>query len=76
MATEHDSHKTALSRSNTGCASFAKGVAGLELSDAMRAQAERFGSRIELGEVSTITTENNLKKLATTEGARPTGRLR
>src|SRR5437762_11454442 len=47
---------------------FAKGVAGLELSDAMRAQAERFGSRIELGEVSTITTENNLKKLATTEG--------
>src|ERR1051325_1916383 len=36
---------------------FAKGVAGLELSDAMRAQAERFGAQIELGEVSAVTTE-------------------
>src|SRR3954465_6396660 len=47
---------------------FAKGIAGLELSDAMRAQAERFGARIELGEVSSVSTEGPLKKLATTSG--------
>jgi thioredoxin reductase (NADPH) len=47
---------------------FAKGVAGLELSEAMRVQAERFGAHIELGEVSAITTEGSLKKLATTNG--------
>lgn len=47
---------------------FAKGVAGLELSEAMRAQAERFGARIELGEVSGLKIENGLKKLTTTSG--------
>src|SRR5476651_1356881 len=47
---------------------FAKGIAGLELADAMREQAERFGAKIELGEVQKITTEGQLKKLATTEG--------
>jgi thioredoxin reductase (NADPH) len=47
---------------------FAKGVPGLELSDAMRAQVERFGARIELGEVNAVTTESSLKKLATTSG--------
>lgn len=47
---------------------FAKGIAGLELSDAMRAQAERFGARIELGEVISIKSEDGLKKLETTEG--------
>lgn len=33
---------------------FAKGIAGLELADAMRAQAERFGAKIELGEVLSL----------------------
>jgi len=47
---------------------FAKGVAGLELSDAMQAQAERFGAKIELGEVSKISKEGNLIKLETTSG--------
>lgn len=47
---------------------FAKGVAGLELSDAMRDQAERFGAKIELGEVQKVATEGKLKKLTTTEG--------
>ena len=47
---------------------FAKGISGLDLSDAMRAQAERFGAKIELGEVQGIKTENNLHKLKTTSG--------
>ncbi|MDB5161005.1 MAG: FAD-dependent pyridine nucleotide-disulfide oxidoreductase [Candidatus Saccharibacteria bacterium] len=47
---------------------FADGVEGLKLADAMRAQAERFGAKIELGEVMSIKTEGNLKKLDTTEG--------
>lgn len=47
---------------------FAKGIAGLELSDAMRAQAERFGAKIELGEVTSVKSEGSLKKLDTTEG--------
>lgn len=47
---------------------FAKGIAGLELADAMRDQAERFGAKIELGEVQKIASEGKLKKLTTTEG--------
>jgi thioredoxin reductase (NADPH) len=47
---------------------FAKGVAGLALSDAMRDQAERFGAKIELGEVQKLSKEGNLIKLETTEG--------
>ena len=47
---------------------FAKGVAGLDLSEAMKAQAERFGAKIELGEVLGISIEGDLKKLATTSG--------
>src|SRR5919109_1078441 len=47
---------------------FAKGVAGLELSDQMRAQAERFGAKIELGEVTKIRKQVNLIKLDTTSG--------
>jgi thioredoxin reductase (NADPH) len=47
---------------------FAKGIAGLELSEAMRAQAERFGAKIELGEVLKLSKENNLIKLDTTSG--------
>ncbi len=47
---------------------FAKGIAGLELADAMQAQAERFGAKIELGEVSSLKKEDNLIKLNTTSG--------
>lgn len=47
---------------------FAKGVAGLELADAMRAQAERFGAKIELGEVLSLKKDGNLIKLDTTSG--------
>lgn len=47
---------------------FAKGIAGLELSDAMRAQAERFGAKFELAEVMKISKEGKLKKLETTSG--------
>ncbi len=48
---------------------FAKGIAGLELSDAMMAQAERFGAKIELGEVISLEVQpDGLKKLDTTEG--------
>jgi thioredoxin reductase (NADPH) len=47
---------------------FAKGVAGLELADAMRAQAERFGAKIELGEVLSLKKVGNLIKLDTTSG--------
>lgn len=47
---------------------FAKGVAGLELSEQMRQQAERFGAKIELGEVSKIVDEGEHKRLETTSG--------
>lgn len=47
---------------------FAKGVAGLELTDQMREQAERFGAKIELGEVLGIEDDGKNKKLKTTEG--------
>ncbi len=47
---------------------FAKGVAGLELSQAMQDQAERFGAKFELGEVQKLEIEGPLKKLTTTSG--------
>jgi thioredoxin reductase (NADPH) len=47
---------------------FAEGVSGLDLSDAMRAQAERFGAKIELGEVMGIEKAGDNIKLKTTEG--------
>lgn len=47
---------------------FAKGIAGLDLSEAMRVQAERFGSKIELDEVLSVTTEGKLHKLVTHGG--------
>ncbi len=47
---------------------FSKGIAGLELAEELRKQAERFGAHIELGEVTAIHDENGLKRLETTDG--------
>lgn len=47
---------------------FADGIAGLELAEALRKQAERFGAKIELGEVMDIVDEGKYKKLVTTDG--------
>ncbi|HET7528787.1 MAG TPA: FAD-dependent oxidoreductase [Candidatus Saccharimonadales bacterium] len=47
---------------------FAEGIAGLELSEAMQKQAERFGAKIELGEVIGLKKEGDLIKLDTTSG--------
>ncbi|HLZ14776.1 MAG TPA: FAD-dependent oxidoreductase [Candidatus Saccharimonadales bacterium] len=47
---------------------FPKGIAGLELADDLRQQAERFGAKIELGEVTNITDEGKYKRLETTSG--------
>ncbi len=47
---------------------FAKGISGLDLADALREQAERFGADIRLGEVLEIADEGTLKKLITTDG--------
>lgn len=47
---------------------FPKGIAGLELGQALEQQAERFGADIRLGEVSEIVDEGEQKKLVTTDG--------
>lgn len=47
---------------------FAKGIAGLELAENLRQQAERFGAKIELGEVMGIKREGDILKLDTTSG--------
>lgn len=47
---------------------FPNGIAGLEYADNLRAQAERFGAKIELGEVTEIIDEGQYKRLKTTEG--------
>lgn len=47
---------------------FPKGIAGLELADGLREQAERFGAEIRLGEVSGIVDEGELKRIITTDG--------
>ncbi len=47
---------------------FPDGLDGLALGENMRKQAERFGAKIELGEVTGIKREGNVIKLATTDG--------
>jgi thioredoxin reductase (NADPH) len=47
---------------------FPKGIAGLEFAEELRLQAERFGAKIELGEVTKIIDEDKYKKLETTSG--------
>ncbi len=47
---------------------FPEGIAGLELGDAMRKQAERFGAVIELGEVTGIKKDGDIVVLDTTDG--------
>ena len=47
---------------------FPDGVEGLKLADDLRLQAERFGAVIELGEVTGIADEGDLKRLDTTSG--------
>jgi len=47
---------------------FPQGIAGLEYADQLRQQAERFGAKIELGEVTKIANEGKYKRLETTDG--------
>lgn len=47
---------------------FPKGIAGLDYAEQLRLQAERFGAKIELGEVTKIVDEGKLKRLTTTDG--------
>jgi thioredoxin reductase (NADPH) len=47
---------------------FPEGITGLELAENLRKQAERFGTEIELGEVTKITDEGKIKRLETTSG--------
>lgn len=48
---------------------FPEGLAGLDLAEGLRQQAERFGADIRLGEVLSISEEGPYKKLETTDGA-------
>lgn len=47
---------------------FPDGIAGLDLAEGLRKQAERFGAQIELGEVLAIHEDNDGKRLETTSG--------
>ena len=47
---------------------FPDGIEGLTLADNLRKQAERFGTTIELGEVTAIHDEGEYKRLETTSG--------
>lgn len=47
---------------------FPKGLAGLDLAENLRLQAERFGAKFELGEVSSIKKAGESIKLQTTSG--------
>jgi thioredoxin reductase (NADPH) len=47
---------------------FPEGISGLDLAENLRKQAERFGAKIELGEVIKISRKGTLVKLETTDG--------
>lgn len=47
---------------------FADGIEGLTLAGNLQQQAERFGAKIELGEVTKISDEGEYKRLETTSG--------
>ena len=47
---------------------FPKGISGLDYAENLRQQAERFGAKIELGEVTKITDEGQYKRVTTTDG--------
>jgi thioredoxin reductase (NADPH) len=47
---------------------FPKGISGIDLSEALRLQAERFGAEIRLGEVLKISRDGIDKVLETTDG--------
>lgn len=47
---------------------FPDGIEGMVLADALRKQAERFGAKIELGEVLAIHDQGDHKRLETTDG--------
>ncbi len=47
---------------------FDEGIEGLELAEKLQKQAERFGSKIELGEVKSLKKEGDYIKLQTTSG--------
>jgi thioredoxin reductase (NADPH) len=47
---------------------FAEGIEGLKLAEQLQKQAERFGAKIELGEVTAIEDQGDWKLLKTTEG--------
>lgn len=47
---------------------FPEGVTGMELADSLWKQAERFGTKIEYGEVTAIDGKEKIKKVTTTAG--------
>lgn len=47
---------------------FAEGLSGIDLAESLRKQAERFGAKIELGEVTGVSGQDGHIKVATIEG--------
>lgn len=47
---------------------FPDGVTGMELADGLQKQAERFGTKIEYGEVTAVDGKSKIKKVSTTAG--------